>query len=340
MNSGGNLTFVQGNPSLVRGLTVNQWSMQSFMTETSLDDVNLVKADLRLENDHLVGTIENLSGYPLKDFVVILRPNYQRLEDLEVGESIEVDFPLSGIGNNMYGSSMSWRIYENEFSKFTMGPPPRELEFKRMVLEGVLDQQYYYGTRFDPSQKRSATELANNIPEVTLIGWMDVAPPEVRVNGQTPQEATTGLYIAQTAFQISETGEISIPPGLIPGLIAEMPFSAGSCGSETTSIWIDKGEAILEFILFPELFDLNIENLNLALRTDGGWANSPDLAIYNWETDQWQTLENAIMGENTIAEPEENISPEGVVRIRLNVTNQNFSGGGCYYFNLGLKGSH
>jgi hypothetical protein len=177
------------------------------------------------------------------------------------------------------------------------------------------------------------------LPEVTLIAWMDVAPPEVRINGQIPQEATTGLYITQTDFQIPGTGEISIPTGLIPGLIAEMPFSGGSCGVEATSIWIDQGEAILEFILFPELTDLNIEKLKLALRTDGGWNNSPDLAIYNWETEKWQTIDNAIIGDNTISEPSDNINPQGIVRIRFSVTNQDFRGGGCYYFGLGLKGN-
>jgi len=340
VSSAGNLTFVQGDPSLVRGLTVNQWSMQSFMTETTLKGVGQVSADLRLVDGQLAGTITNESGYPLDDIVIVFRPSYQRLGDLAIGESIEVQMPLTSPGNDIYGGSMSWKIYEEEFSKYTMGPPPRELEFKRMVLEGVLDQQYYYGSRFDPNQQRSAIELSTEMPAVTLIGWVDAAPPAVLVNGQVPQEATTGLYISQIAFQIPDTGKISLPAGLIPGVIAQMPISGGTCGAEATSIWIDQGEAVLEFILFPQVMDIDIESLKLSLRTDGGWANSLDLAIYNWDTEKWQALNNAFIGDNTISDPGENISPEGLVRIKFSVSNPDQRGGGCYYFGLGLDGSH
>jgi hypothetical protein len=334
----GNLTFVQSDPSLVRGLTVNQWSMQSFMTETSLEGVHQVSSDLRIDGEELVGTITNDSGYSLKDVILIFRPNYTRLGDLEPGESAEVNLPFTNFGDRTFGSSMSWRIFDDEFTPSMMGPPPRELEFKRMVLEAVLDQEIFYGSRFDPSQDHSAKELDATLPEAQVVAWMDNAPPEVRINGQIPQESATALYVSPVSYQIPESGEIIIPPGMIPGLIAEMPFSGGVCGPDTASLWIEQGEAVVEFILLPEFTNINLDTLQFAIHTDGGWVNSPDIAIYDWENDQWQPLVNPIIGENVIADPIYYINPEGLVRIRLSPSNQELRGGGCYFFGLGLKG--
>ncbi len=332
-----NLTFVQSNPSRVRGLSVNQWSMQSFMTETTSNEVGQIQADLYLEGQNLVGSVTNQTGHNLKDVVLILKPNFVRLGDIEDGETTAVELQLTS--SEMFGSTMSWKIFETEYGPSMMGAPSREQEFKRMVLEAVLDQQNYYGARFIPGESHSATELSA-ATTATLIGWMDFAPPEVRINGQIPQESATALYKTQLNFQISENGVITIPPGLIPGLVAEMPSSGGTCGPEGASIWIDKGEAVFEFILPFEFSDIKIDNLNFQIQTDGGWGNPPEIAIYNWETATWQPLENAIIGINRISDLSGAINPEGLVRFQFSSTTQDFRGGSCYYASLGLEGSH
>lgn len=334
----GNLTFLQSNPSLVRGLTVNQWSMQSFMTENNLEGIGQLSANLQLENGYLVGSVTNETNSMIKDVIVVLRPNYARLGDIESGASAKVNLKLENLQDMMYGPSMSWKIYEEQFSQPMIGPPSRELEFKRMVLEAVLDQQYYYGTRSTPGEIRSAKELDTQ-PLVTLLGWMDAAPPEVLVNGEIPQVAENALYILETHYLLPHSGEIRIPAGLIPGLVAEMPFNGGTCGSSTTSIWIDQGEAVFEYIVPPEIDDMTIEKLIFALQTDSGISNVPQIEIYHWENADWQLLDRVVLGLNTISEPPNYVSPEGLIRFRLSVENQNFQGGACYFAALGLEGS-
>jgi hypothetical protein len=331
------ITFVQSDPSLVRGLNVNQWSMQNFMTETSLAEIKQIQAELRIEGENLVGVIKNTSGYPLNDIILILHPNFLRLGDLAPGESTEVKLPI--VKNDLImGGSLSWRIYESEFGRTMTGPPPREIELKRMILEALLDQQFFYGPQFAPSQVQSALELDSDLPKITFIGWMDTAPPDIRINGKIPQEATTGVYLTQLPLQFTTSGEIVIPAGLLPGLIAEMPFSGGTCGMENSSIWLDQGEAILEFIVPAQFDDLNLEYLDFSLRTDSAWAHTPEVAIYNWNKENWETLDPAIIGNNLISDPNENVSFEGLVRFRLKTGAQNELGGVCYYFGLGLRG--
>jgi hypothetical protein len=335
---GNNLTFVQSNPSLMRGLTVNQWSMQSFMTENNLEGIGQLNADLQLENGYLVGTVTNATNSLMKDVILVLRPNYARLGDLESGASARVNLKLDSLQDMMYGPSMSWKIYEDQYAQPLVGPPSRELEFKRTVLEAVLDQQYYYGSRFTPGETHSAKELDLQ-PTVTLLGWMDTAPPDVRVNGEIPQVAENALYILESHYKISESGKFIIPAGLIPGVVAQMPNNGGTCGSGNTSIWIDSGEAVFEYIVPPELVNSSFEALQFALQTDSGISNPPQVEIYNWIEANWNLLDKPIMGLNMIPGPTDYVSPEGLIRFRLSVENQNFQGGACFYTALGLEGS-
>jgi hypothetical protein len=335
VSSGSNLTFVQSNPSLVKGLTVNQWSMQSFMTETSIEEIGPIDADLSLEDGKLTGMITNNTGYPLNDVIVLLRPNYVRLGDLDIGETANVNLETESIRREIrYGPSISWELYGSA----SMGEPSRELEFKRMVLESVIDQQYYYGSNVRPGEIRSAKVL-DSMPVATIFGWMDNAPPEVRINGEIPRESENSLYITEANLQLPDRGKITIPTGMLPGLVAELPFSGGTCGPDGTSVWIEQGEAVFEYIIPSEIGEINISSFNFAIQMDSGFNNPPPVDIYDWEVEAWQELDNVNMGENTIANPENFISADGLVRFRFSVNNRNFQGGSCYYTALGLIGS-
>jgi hypothetical protein len=306
------------------------------MTEISIHDIGQINSNLYLDNQRLVGTISNQTSHDLKDVVLILKPNFVKLGDLIAGETTDVDLRLSP--SEMYGASMSWKIFETEYDPTMLGTHSREQEFKRMVLEAVIDQQNYYGTRFSPGEIQSALDLPTSI-EATLIGWMDEAPPNVRINGEEPQETATALYKTELAFKVPESGKIVIPPGLIPGLVAEMPFSGGSCSAENTSIWIERGDAVLEFILPPEFLETNIDSLQFLIQTDGDWGTSPEIAVYNWNSADWVSIEKPIVGLNGITKPDLYVSDNGLVRLQISIDNQDFRGGNCYYFGLGLEGS-
>jgi hypothetical protein len=72
---------------------------------------------------------------------------------------------------------------------------------------------------------------------------------------------------------------------------------------------------------------------------DSGFANPPPIDIYEWQADEWETLDDIKLGPNTITNAENHVSPDGLVRFRLSIDNRNFQGGTCYYTALGLSGS-
>jgi len=94
----------------------------------------------------------------------------------------------------------------------------------------------------------------------------------------------------------------------------------------------------LEFILPPEFLDTNIDSLQFLIQTDGGWGTAPEIAVYNWNSADWASIEKPIMGLNGISEPALYVNDEGLVRFQISIENQDFRGGNCYYFGLGFKG--
>jgi hypothetical protein len=214
------VTYIQGNPGAVRGLTVIQWSMQSFITETTWD-IGALTGDLSWQDGRLVGTVTNQTGYTLVDMVVVLQGDFQRLGDLADGDSVDVNLKFGDFEQKMFSGGISWRIYEPKYDPVS-GQSSRETEFKRLILEGILDQAFMYGGSFGPNSRQSAKDL-ESIMEATIFGWINQAPPKLLVNGNEPQETANTLYLTRLVYTYP-LGKIKLPLGMIPGVVAEMPM--------------------------------------------------------------------------------------------------------------------
>ena len=67
--SGSSLTMVQGEPALVKGLSVDQWSMQSFMSEGKVSGLGQIDSGLILSDDTLSGPLTNRTSSALIEFL-------------------------------------------------------------------------------------------------------------------------------------------------------------------------------------------------------------------------------------------------------------------------------
>jgi hypothetical protein len=95
------------------------------------------------------------------------------------------------------------------------------------------------------------------------------------------------------------------------------------------------GTATFEFAIPPELADVELHALLLGLTSDSG-LNTPETALYDWETETWQPFDAISQSVTPISAPQPYISPEGRVRIRINVNENTW--GACYAVSLGLEG--
>ncbi len=329
MSESRQITLVQGDPAIVRGLSVEQWSMQSFMSEGASMEFGPIRADLSLENDHLRGVIANNSSYDLTDAMVILGQKFQRLGDLSKGASAEIDVDLVASSQSNFGAPISYKLFEREMSGLN-GPPPRQIEVKRAIVENLLERTPPYISAKQPSR----AGMLNQSP--LLIAWLDQAPPRVEVAGAEPAQQTTAVVVLPLNYNLPESGKIAIPPGLIPGELIEIPREGGSCGMPgTTAVYLVRGEAVFEFTLPPEAQNIRAQTLKINLNTDAGFFTPPGLEIYNWTDSSWMQVRGVGQGLNLAAVAPGLISDDGRIRLRLSGENLQY----CYFLDLGVEGS-
>jgi hypothetical protein len=143
------------------------------------------------------------------------------------------------------------------------------------------------------------------------------------------------LYTPLT-YHLPETGDISLPPGLVAGVLSTMPREGGRCGPHATAVWLGRGEAVFDFQLPDDIRDVRVNALKLLIGSIGGagWQ-APDTALYDWNSETWAALGEPTIGINTISDPGGLVSDSGLVRIRLSAETDV---GTCMYVELGLEG--
>jgi len=330
--TGSEAVFVQGDPGLVRGLSVNQWAMQSFMTESEWPNFGQIFSDLKLEGNYLVGTVRNDTSFTFTDTVILLGNRFTRLGDFSPGEVTNIKLELPTLVGHPFEGSITYQLItiEPSFSGFE----DRNYQLKQSILDSV----FTYGSPSGPIQGVSTpiTDLFGS-QQALLLGWFDQAPPDVLVSGRIPAQITTSLLFAPLSFKLVQSDHFSLIPGMIPGKVVELPPDGGYCGSgNLPAVYFSRGDAIFEFHAPEFVKNAHIEKMLLYIGTEGGWIRVPKTYIYDWSISDWREIQNPVAGNNNIIEVEGLVNPNGSVRIRF--TNDEF-GSGCYYIALGLEGT-
>lgn len=342
MGSNQEVRMQQSEPVFIRGLQVDQWSMQSFMIEGASQEFGQIITDLRLEGNSLVGTIVNQTDFFLKDVVLLFGKKFTRLGDLPVGGQAEFGMSLTQEEQTLWGPPLSYRIFEDQFNAPGISGVQREFEVKRTILENVFERVPY-------SQFKNSNDSGSFIGSaislnqgVVIFGWTDQAPPEVRVAGVSPAQQSTALVYTYASYNFPSSGPVTIPAGMIPGMLTQMPREGGTCGDpSSTAVYLYRGEAVFEFLLPVEVLEFTIKHLILTLDTDSGMNFDPLVSFYNWKTSNWVKLRGIQQGENLIPEAASFVNSDGLVRIQYALSDEQFaSSGGCFFLSLGLEATH
>jgi hypothetical protein len=334
LTGAGETSFVQGSPAQVRGLSVDQWSMQAFMTEGAWVDFGEIRADLSLTGNTVVGTLRNDTQIKFTDVALVLGSNIQRFERLDPGEEVQIQLEIPNLLGQDFWNPLSYRLFESEFSRPMPSGPSRQLQLKQTLIDNLSS----YGYNISSSSLISGKGSTMDASSILLIGWFDQAPPDMKIAGREPTQQTTGLLHMNLTYRFPEQGKVSIPPGLVPGTIVEMPFEGGTCGPPgTTAIYLGRGESVVDFYLPDTLQGINLESLVLHIGTEGGWSRTPLTSLFDWKADEWRELEQPDTGPNRIQDVEGLLNEANSVKVRIS-SPDGFTGA-CYYLGLGLEGS-
>lgn len=331
INSAQEVTLLQGNPGYISGLSIEQWSMQAFMVEGMLLDFGNITSDVHLENDRLVGTVNNLTGYTIHDAAIIWMKRFTKLGDLVPGQSIEISLSLTDLSQPNFGFTLSYMLFEDQFIQQNTPETQRAMEVKRSILEGILERT--------PPYKSSISSATGQFSPITqnplFIGWIDQAPPNTRVAGDIPAQQTTGLVLMSIPYNIIND-QVVLPAGLVPGEVIAYPIDGGSCGDAgSPAIYLNRAEGYLRFTIPTQFREFLIENLSLSIWSDSNWIGSPAVAFLNWDTMTWIETSNLSQGINRISNSANLVGPDGSIQVRI-TGKENMQA--CFYIGLGLEG--
>jgi hypothetical protein len=331
---GAETVFVQGEPSQVRGLSVDQWSMQAFMSEGSWDDFGEIAANLQYSNNFVTGSLRNNSKIKLTDIALILGSSIQHIPSLLPGKEAQVSLEMPNLSTPNFGAPLSYRLFEQEFSQ----PMPTGISRELQLKQNLVDNLFTYGLNIPSQASFGSKGGSNDATQILMLAWFDDAPPNLMVSGRSITQQTTGLLTVNLPYSFPDSGHLSLPPGLIPNAIVEMPIEGGSCGYPgTPALYLGRGSGVIEFYLPETLQGVTLDRLVVQLSTEGGWEQAPNIGVYNWDLAAYEELENPITGQNYLEDVQGLLSDHQVVRVRIS-SPEGFTGA-CYYLGLGLEGN-
>ncbi len=329
VSSGSEMTFIQGRPSLVQGLSINQWSMQSFMAEDTWPEFGQITGNLSMVNETLSGTIKNDTSHLLKDVVVIVNQNFQRMGDLNPGQEAKVSLGLSDMNRNRMGANLSYRLYMEPYNN-TDGKIPRDVTLKTNILDNSTD--VLPGGILTSSAKASG---GINMRGITVLGWTDEAPPQVDVRGQLVSQMATTLVYNSLDITLPDNGRLVLPPGMLFGQLVESPRGMGTCGQGGgASIYLDNADAVFEFQMPVNFQQFKVNKLKISVSYDNPMAAYKSVAVYDWQAKKWLVMGKSQGETLTLQNAGAYVDVGGQVRLRISAGSGNQA---CYFLDLGVE---
>jgi hypothetical protein len=171
----------------------------------------------------------------------------------------------------------------------------REYEMKSNIISSVFESGGWSKGGFS-----SSAFSTGSYSGILFFGWLDQAPPDVKIADNAITHKTTALVYTSLDYQNPKEGPISLPPGMVPGRIAVMPQEGGNCGWNT-SVHMGRGQAEFEYRVPEKLSEMQIQSLRLSMWRDNTspW-NMPELSLYDWETETWTIIKEPIQGINVV----------------------------------------
>jgi hypothetical protein len=285
----------------VTDLRVDIGGIQPFLAE-GYTVVPSVEADLQLVADtagglHLEGVVRN-GDVPLREAVLILGANEQRLGDLEAGEEANVHLPLHNYGlprlpEQILGPGNYWG--------------DRSLYRRYQFLQAVFVPE---GSGVTPGRRGLG-------PGVHLVGWIEEALLPVEVVKRPFSTVDTALCVYDLPAVGLETGTTAtISPDLIMRQVEE---TTGYVDVWPEGFHMEPGSAIVfRFTIWPGVAVRQVDELVLDLQGSsyGNTAHPPAVLLWNWESDGWERL-NVGWGQHSTPNAGAYVLPSGAVLLRL-----------------------
>jgi hypothetical protein len=201
------LDVLQGDPSRIRDLAVGYGSLRTVRAEAQATGPR-VTAELRLENNRIVGTVTNKSDRTLVAPALVFGASSTNLKDLAPGATAEVSLTLTT--NPLNQASLSDRVVGQVSWDFN-GSAMNEAQQRKLVRRSILDQ-----LTFDPMTGFQSSFAADS---PVLLAWGNDPVVPVEIEGVRVRRVANVLYEVPLSMTVS--GEITFRNDLLRASVVE-----------------------------------------------------------------------------------------------------------------------
>jgi hypothetical protein len=314
----------RGSDVLLNDVRVDVSGIETFIVEAVRTAPDIAgQAALRLNDGKMEMTValRNDSDITLENAVLLLGSNAYALGDLPPGEEVNRVEIIGAAGAVASATGIPMVT--------AVGSP------LLANAELILDTPDYYNDRdvFPRWQLLQALEpeysglITQATPSVMLVAWSEVAQLDVALaKGENGRFATTLYLIEIPLEQQLRSGSFTIPVSLFNW---EILADNGVYTQAIHDIYMSPQTSLeIAFRPWPELQTMDITALAVALHGDTSFNTAvPDIALWNWQTEEWVELRTVAWGETAVADPQPFIGPNNHVHLRLanNTTTNSFT---------------
>lgn len=292
-------------------LSVDAWQMQPLAAELSTPNAGPIRVEAHIEAGQLVGRVANESDFSLQSAVLFLGLNAQRLGDIPAHGAANLSLALAP------GPDRSF----NGIAELLLGPEDTSASendrFLRDERSAVLSSVFAESRPTSPS-------WWNATPYV--IGWQSSSPLQVSVPNHNPTLQASSLRIIAIRVNFGDK-DLVVPPGLFGKELFDREaryFSKGPGG-----FTLADGGVIVRYYAPVGARGLETQRLNLRLEAVRRQPGSnprpfvPEISLFNFSRGVWVDLDSVSLGDNPINDPQQFVSPAGILQLWVAAPNDN-----------------
>jgi len=279
---------------------------------------------LHLDADDAVlrGEVVNQSQVKLEDAVLLAPGTSTQLRSLNPSQSATLNVPL--LRSQHAGESTLNPVIQAPLGLGQTLPPVQISGPADTTLNEIIGTSNYYDDRKD-YRRYALVSAAMNYYYASgstrgagffLVGWSSTLPDDIRLAKTSYETEDTAVYI----ISLKPSLEVGTEATLTPGLFTWQMIEGTDYNISPYDVWLYSGMIYaMEFKPIID-FDFNaIKSLTLHLETPGniGAVTGLDVSLWDFQSENWEALNNLTWGDNQIAEPDSLVSKDGRLRLQI-----------------------
>lgn len=270
---------------------VEYWSTRTSLGDISGLQVGKIDYNLTVKDGKVQGTVSNQLIYELKDAFLLSGRNFESLGDVKAGETINVEYELSGnnIANAMTApnNASATKAFPNFTSYYQHGPGSNQIgkneleDYKKFqMLDLLLNRKDIFQTGDQP----------------IIVGYVTEGLMETKVDGDSAETNASHLLVLPVSINNSGGGSFSFTEEHLSPSIAISEGASGMIhhnGLDFGEPYVYLGGGTYDFTYtLPEMVDQSsdvINEMKIKLRTRN---SNQEYFVLNQKMGELEPLEN------------------------------------------------